>query len=230
MRPDLRAIVARFSLDFKSTFDRELAELAPLVDDGLVDLSPDWIRVTELGRRLVRNVCVPFDAHLRTSAPGLLAKIPFAPIAVVATVFDQPLDVPDAFGFLAPRGEGLRILGTTYDTSLFADRAPTGTRMFRTMVGGRCDPHAVDLDDDALTEVVLSDLRRAWGRFPDPRSVHAFRHRLGITQCEHGHADRLAAIEAACPPGVTLAGSSYRGVSLNACIREAADLARSREV
>ena len=44
---------------------------------------------------------------------------------------------------------------------------------------------------------------------------------LGIAQYEIGHAARLERVEAACPAWLRLAGSSYRGVSLNLCIKEA---------
>ena len=40
--------------------------LKPLVDDGLVELAPDWIVVTSRGRLLVRAVCMVFDRYLRT--------------------------------------------------------------------------------------------------------------------------------------------------------------------
>ena len=152
-----------------------------------------------------------------------LREIPTAPVAVVATVFDAPLDVPDAFGFLVPRGQGLRILGTLYDSSIFQGRAPAGLRLFRTMVGGRRDPEAVGLDDGALLEIAARDLRRAWGFWREPRAVRIIRHPLGIAQYEQGHAALLERIETATPPWLRLAGSSYRGVSLNLCIKEALD-------
>ena len=161
---------------------------------------------------------------LGAEARALFARIATAPVAVVATIFDEPLDVPEAFGFLVPRGQGLRMLGTTYDTSMFAGRAPDGVRMFRTMLGGRRDPGVMTLDDGAIAELVMAELRQAWGSVPDPRSVHIFRHRLGIPQYERGHALLLDELLAACPANVLLTGSSYRGVALNKCVREALEL------
>ncbi|MGB6484357.1 MAG: hypothetical protein WBE86_12805, partial [Candidatus Acidiferrales bacterium] len=43
----------------------ELAELAPMRDDGLVLLSASEIRVTPLGRIFIRNLAMPFDRYLR---------------------------------------------------------------------------------------------------------------------------------------------------------------------
>ncbi len=50
-------------LRFDTTFARELAELAPLEQDGLVALRPDRIEVTDLGQLFLRNVALPFDRY-----------------------------------------------------------------------------------------------------------------------------------------------------------------------
>ncbi|MDH3592549.1 MAG: FAD-dependent oxidoreductase, partial [Planctomycetota bacterium] len=165
---------------------------------------------------------VPATGALRDA----LDRIPTAPVAVVAMAFrrDQ-VTAPDGFGFLAPHGQGLRVLGTLYESSIFPGRAPDGIGLFRTMVGGRRDPDAVDLDDAALQELVLADLRRAWGRVPTPSLVAIHRWRLGIAQYELGHAALLQTIAAQCPPWLRLAGSGYRGVSFNACVAEGVDWA-----
>ncbi len=172
--------------------------------------------------RVVCTIPAPRAAALCEGAlAAALAAIPSAPLAVVATLVPGPLDIPDAFGFLAPRGEGLRILGTLYESSIFEGRAPEGLRLFRTMVGGRLDPEAVALPDAELKAIVARDLALAWGRFPEPREWRIIRYPLGIAQYEIGHAERVRAAEAACPEWLRLSGSSYRGISLNGCIQEA---------
>ena len=55
-------------IDFDRYFATELAELEPLQKDGLVELEPEWIRVTPRGRLLVRRVCMVFDRYLREVA------------------------------------------------------------------------------------------------------------------------------------------------------------------
>lgn len=172
--------------------------------------------------RVICSIPAPKAAAIADDALAAeLRKIPTAPVVVVAMLFDEGIDVPDVFGFLAPRGQDLRILGTLYDSSIFPGRAPAGTRLFRTMIGGRRDPEAIDLDDAQLTEIVKRDLRKAWGFLPAPRRTIVMRHPLGIAQYELGHADVLERIEARCPDWLTLTGSSYRGVSLNLCVKEA---------
>jgi oxygen-independent coproporphyrinogen III oxidase len=53
-----------FGIDFDEYFAHELAELAPMRDDGLVLLAEDEIRVTPLGRIFIRNLAMPFDRYL----------------------------------------------------------------------------------------------------------------------------------------------------------------------
>jgi len=56
----------RFEVDFQEYFAQELAELGEgPAADGLVLLGPEAIEVTDLGQLFIRNVCMPFDRHLR---------------------------------------------------------------------------------------------------------------------------------------------------------------------
>lgn len=62
------AIELKYDVDVRSRFAAELAALRALEDEGLVELGPDHVTVTELGRLLVRNVAMVFDPA--ASAPG----------------------------------------------------------------------------------------------------------------------------------------------------------------
>jgi oxygen-independent coproporphyrinogen-3 oxidase len=64
-RLSIESIEDAYLVDFREYFSRELAELARLQDDGLVDVSDEWITVTSRGRLLVRVVCMVFDRYLR---------------------------------------------------------------------------------------------------------------------------------------------------------------------
>ena len=61
---DLDVIAARHGVDGGS-FETELANLAPLQQDGLVTVEGHRILVTEDGRTLVRAVCAAFDRYLK---------------------------------------------------------------------------------------------------------------------------------------------------------------------
>lgn len=162
---------------------------------------------------------------------GLLDGIPSAPLAVVCLGYDAarlaaccPLD---GFGFLVPRLEPIRILGGLWETSIYPNRAPAGRALIRVMIGGALDPGAVTLDDHQLLAIVRRDLAATMSISFAPEFVRIIRHTRGIPQYVRGHTARLQQIEARLQrhPGLYLAGNSYRGVSINACISDAVRLA-----
>jgi len=65
---DYAEIEAPWALDFQRYFAEDMALLAPLAQDGLVELSDQAIRVTPKGRLLIRNICMCFDIYLRRKA------------------------------------------------------------------------------------------------------------------------------------------------------------------
>jgi oxygen-independent coproporphyrinogen-3 oxidase len=69
-RVDKATVEERYGIDFDGTFAAELARLAPLADDGLLRLRREAIEVTPLGRLLVRNVAMAFDAYLSRPGPS----------------------------------------------------------------------------------------------------------------------------------------------------------------
>jgi oxygen-dependent protoporphyrinogen oxidase len=161
-----------------------------------------------------------------------LRSIPTAPLAVVCLGYDEaqlaadrgPLD---GFGFLVPRSEKIRTLGALWETSIFEGRGPAGKALMRVMIGGAHDPNILELDDAALLAVVRDDLRKTMGLRIEPEMVRIIRHPRGIPQYTIGHLGRLARIDAelAPYPGLFVAGNSYRGVAVNACIAEAGSIA-----
>jgi len=62
-----REIEGRFGVDFDAHFAPALASLEPCAADGLVELSPDAVRATPLGRVFLRNLAMPFDAYLEAA-------------------------------------------------------------------------------------------------------------------------------------------------------------------
>jgi protoporphyrinogen/coproporphyrinogen III oxidase len=158
-----------------------------------------------------------------------LAAIPSAGLAVVALGFEESrLAAPlDGFGLLVPRGEGPRVLGVLWDSSIYPGRAPSGRVLLRAMIGGALDPEAVRLEDEGLLAVVRRDLEATMGLSADPAFVRIYRHPLGIPQYVVGHLGRLARVgdRLARLPGLHVAGNGYRGVAINSCVAEARPLA-----
>jgi oxygen-dependent protoporphyrinogen oxidase len=167
----------------------------------------------------------PLDRELA----AILSEIPFAPIAVLAVGLRQrqvshPLD---GFGFLVPRGEGLRILGTIFCSSVYEERAPEGSVLLRAFVGGSRDPEAATLPDGALMDLFRSEVGGVLGISGAPVVERIHRYPRAIPQYVRGHAARLRRIaeRLRSHDGLFLAGNSYRGVSMNDCVRQATVLA-----
>jgi len=163
-------------------------------------------------------------AELAPDARGSLEATPTVPIAVVmasypADAFGRPVD---GFGFLVPKAERAGILGTLYCHSIFPGQAPDGAVFLRTMLGGAREPGQARIDDDALVATVRAAHSRIFGVDPEPGQVWIARWAEGISQYTVGHLARVDRAEAAARAvGVELAGSPYRGVSVNDCIRQA---------
>jgi len=62
---DFGEVEKRFNLDFKTSFVQELEALRPLEEDGLLTIDENKIIVSDLGRILIRNIAMNFDAYLR---------------------------------------------------------------------------------------------------------------------------------------------------------------------
>ncbi len=67
-RLDFSAVEQQWQLNFRDYFAEDLALLAPLAKDGLVDIDDNGIQVTPKGRLLIRNICMCFDVYLRQKA------------------------------------------------------------------------------------------------------------------------------------------------------------------
>ncbi|MGD0310646.1 MAG: protoporphyrinogen oxidase [Acidobacteriota bacterium] len=205
----------------------------------LVRTADGWEVTDQIGRRaLARTLicaCPTYAAAQMSeqSDPELAAAlrtIPYAPIVVVATGHRRE-DIEhslDGFGFLIPRSEGLRALGSIWTSSIFADRAPTGCVQFRSMLGGAGDAGAVELSDDELWSTLRLELGSLVGIRSDPIFMRIYRWQRGIPQYTLGHLQRRARLEEllARRPGLHMLGNAFYGVGLNDCVKMARRVAQ----
>jgi len=61
---NFKAMSKSLGIDFPQYFAGELASLTDLEADGLLDTGPDGFVVTDVGRLLIRNIAMRFDAYL----------------------------------------------------------------------------------------------------------------------------------------------------------------------
>src|SRR5712692_5479266 len=153
------------------------------------------------------------------------ARIEYAPVAVVAAGYrrDQIRHAGNGFGFLVPRSEGLRVLGTVWNSSLFPGRAPENMSCFTSFAGGVTDPALCDLSEDKIGEIICGEVGRILGITGPPvtRLVHRYAHAL--PQYNLGHSETVSALGAAASsvPGLFLAGNYLSGPSIGSCIEQA---------
>jgi oxygen-independent coproporphyrinogen-3 oxidase len=63
---EYEAMSLLLGLDFKAHFGQELESLEDMESDGLLVKTPQSLIVTDLGRLLIRNIAMRFDAYAST--------------------------------------------------------------------------------------------------------------------------------------------------------------------
>jgi len=147
----------------------------------------------------------------------LVSTIPMAPLAVVYLGYKSHLDeVPDGFGFLAPRKQGVRSLGILFPSRLFDGRAPGNGDLLTGFVGGMMDWDALNLDDEGVVSIVQDDLDRLLNLTTEPSFRMIRRHPHAIPQFVQGHVERMEKIRTvlASVDGLYLAGNYMHGVGM----------------
>ena len=76
---------------------------------------------------------------------------------------DQLKNAANGFGFLVPRSEGLRVLGTVWNSSLFPGRVPEGMASFTSFAGGATDPELRDWSEDKIADTICAEVGRVLG-------------------------------------------------------------------
>jgi oxygen-dependent protoporphyrinogen oxidase len=158
-----------------------------------------------------------------------LAAVEYAPIAVVSLGYRMS-DVAhslDGFGFLVPCSEGLRTLGTVWNSSLFPGRAPNGQTLLTSFIGGATDPQAATLSPSELVALIHKEIAPLLQIRQAPVFSNVTLYLRSLPQYNLGHAERVASLQnlRAELPGFWLAGNYLRGPSIGACIDQALSVA-----
>jgi oxygen-independent coproporphyrinogen-3 oxidase len=73
---DIARIESQYGIQFREYFSDELRHLAGLQAEGLVDLTPQSIRLSAAGRLLMRVVAMAFDAYLKDAQrPAAMSRL-----------------------------------------------------------------------------------------------------------------------------------------------------------
>jgi len=165
----------------------------------------------------------------------LLGRIQYASVAQVSAGYrlDQiklrnTENGLKGFGFLVPRSEGLRLLGTVWNSSLFPGRAPEGAASFTSFLGGMTDAEIVSCNPGEIAAVAHSELSAVLGIGGAPVAQRVSRWQRALPQYNIGHQEITAALRDLCAasPGIFLAGNYLAGPSFGACVDRASEVAR----
>jgi oxygen-dependent protoporphyrinogen oxidase len=151
-----------------------------------------------------------------------LSSIAYAPVAVVAAGYKrtQVLDPLYGFGFLVPRKEQIRTLGTVWNSSLFSGRAPDGTVTMTSFIGGATDLEIVQHSDQEISQIVYQENSRLLGITGAPLANRIWKYPRALPQYNLGHGGIVNSIRDAerVIPGLFLAGNYLDGPSLGKCV------------
>ncbi len=125
------------------------------------------------------------------------------------------------YGVVVPSMLNRKVIATSFSSNKFAGRAPEGKLLVRCFMGGALQGELVDLDDEQLVQIASAELAVILGFRGDPELSRVFRWRNCMPQYHLGHLDLVAEIERMVDrqAGLELAGNSYRGVGIPACIQ-----------
>jgi oxygen-dependent protoporphyrinogen oxidase len=220
-----------------------MAGLATELTDHLGDgFRPDWPVATirndgnewvvagpDEARAAAVVVALAPDAAARiVPAPlsGELSAARTAPVAVVG-LGGRSADVPapSGFGALVGPDADVRTLGLLFESSYAPHRAPERRRLLKAILGGGADPAVLSLSDEELVALATDEAGRILGATVEPSWTRVVRHLPGIPQYELGHPAWLDRLDAACPPGLHLAGWGYHGIGVSSLAQRANHIA-----
>src|SRR5580693_487961 len=118
-----------------------------------------------------------------------LARIPYAPIAVVSAGYRREAlgRALDGFGFLVPRKEGLRVLGCVWNSALFPGRAPEDHVLLTSFAGGALNPELCTWSEDRIASAVHEDISRVLNINEEPVAQNVHVYQRAIPQYNLGH-------------------------------------------
>ena len=124
------------------------------------------------------------------------------------------------YGIICPHQLGRQSIACSFSSNKFSNRAPDGKTLVRCFIGGALQAALVERPDGELLEIAMSELRQWLNVEGDPEWARIYRWRNCMPQYTLGHQARVSQIEQRVgqQDGLELAGNSYRGVGVPACI------------
>jgi len=160
-----------------------------------------------------------FDVELAERLSGIYHP----PVAAVFTAFKKEnikFDL-DGFGFLIPKVERRKILGSLWSSVIFPKRAPEDFHLLTTFIGGARNAELVETDENALIKIALEELNSILGLRGEPALARVKKWEKAIPQYNIGYEKIIESIEnfKLRNRGIFFCSNFYRGISVSDCIK-----------
>lgn len=174
--------------------------------------------IVAIGAAAASTMLAGVDAELSSALDG----IETASSAIIALGINQnQLKKPfDGFGIIYPHIDDGQVIAISFSSNKFAGRCNDDQLLVRVFIGGAMQSELVELDDEALFKIALAQLDKSVGFEGQPIFKRVFRWRNCMPQYHLGHLERVEQIEAlaGAHANFALAGNSYHGVGIPACV------------
>ncbi len=193
-----------------------------------------WRLVTAAGEmRVFDAVCSTVSSKITSRLIGQTAKalsdrlnqIAYESVATINFAFRrQDIRHPlNGFGFVVPRIENSALVACSFSSQKFEHRAPDGMALLRVFVGGAFGRSVFQKENKELENCALSELSKLLGISAKPLFASLNRYPEAMVQYQPKHLKLVSDVENSLKehPGFFLAGSSYRGVGISDCVRDA---------
>jgi oxygen-dependent protoporphyrinogen oxidase len=168
------------------------------------------------------NVSASLLFDLAPEAAASMQAIRHADIGTLLLAFPpgSARPIPDMTGLMIPRREGRLIDAVTWLNQKMPGHEGQAVEVVKIYFGGSA-PHLMDHDDPEAAKLLLDELSDLLSIQEKPLDLRIHRWPEGYPQADVGHLDLVNQIEGQLPPGIFTAGSSYRGLAVPDCIRQA---------
>jgi oxygen-dependent protoporphyrinogen oxidase len=178
--------------------------------DAIVVAAPSFVAA-----KLIEN--------LNNELAEKLNEIYHPPLAVVVSAFrkqDVKFDL-DGFGFLVPKVEDRRILGSLWSSVIFENRAPEDFYLMTTFIGGARNAELFNESDESSFQLAFDELSDLLGLKNKPVFQKIRRWAKAIPQYNLGYGRTVEAIERFKREneGIFFCSNFYRGVSVGDCVK-----------
>jgi oxygen-dependent protoporphyrinogen oxidase len=123
----------------------------------------------------------------------------------------------------------VRTLGTVWNSSLFPGRAPQGSVLLTSFIGGAIDPQAVALSSEEIVALVHREIAPILSIRSQPTFSNVQAYERALPQYNLGHSARIANLERESSSllNLWLVGNYLRGPAIGACIDQALAVAEA---